>query len=275
MATTGIKAKILTGVPPYNQDDVVKENGKSLIAGCGPVAALMLLAYYDARFGYKRLVGAGAEADLGMPDELILELRRKMHTVNDLKNGQVWGMTLPPFFHSGLDAYITDRYGKTVIKEFGTNIFGRVLDEVFEKSRELIDDGKPHAFLFDWKGDTGVFPNHYVVIVGYRRDGGRKHLIANAGWGTASQFLTIDMEDKDVKPASLYYIESISDKPEGPADGHRIGPSPNYNWSTGSGARKLEPTVRKHFSSSTETWEPCDSTRELFPGKDYAVCAWE
>ncbi len=275
MTTTGIKAKILTGVPPYNQDNVVKDNGKEVIAGCGPVAALMLLAYYDARFGYKRLVPSGAEKETGMPDDLIIELRRKMHTVNDLKNGEEWGMTLPPFFHSGLDAYVTDRYGKTVVKEFGSNIFGRGLDDVFDKSRELIDDGKPHAFLFDWKGSAGVFPNHYVVIVGYRCDGGRKHLIANAGWGAGSQFLTIDMEDKDVKPATLYYIESIGDKPDGTPDGHRIGPAPGYKWDTVDGERKLVPTVRKHFSSSTETWEPCDTTRELFTGKEFAVCTWK
>ncbi len=275
MATTGIKAKLLTGVPPYNQDNVVKENGKSVIAGCGPVAALMLMAYYDARFGYRRLVAAGAEAATDMPDDLIIELRRKMHTVNDLKNGEVWGMTLPPFFLSGLDSFMTDRYGKTVIKEFGSNIFGRSLEDVFNKSRELIDDGKPHAFLFDWKGSSGVFPNHYVVIVGYRCDGGRKHLIANAGWGTGSQFLSIDLEDKEVKPATLYYIESIGDKPEGPADGHRIGPSPNYKWDTAGGTRKLVPTVRKHFSTSTETWEPSDTVTELFSGKDYAVCTWK
>lgn len=76
-------------MPPYNQDNVVKESGKEVIAGCGPTAALMLLAYYDARFGYKQLIPSGSESDTGMPDALVLDLRRKMHTVNDLKNGLV------------------------------------------------------------------------------------------------------------------------------------------------------------------------------------------
>ena len=41
----------MSGVPAYRQDTVVKENGKSVIAGCGPTAALMRLAWYDRRHG--------------------------------------------------------------------------------------------------------------------------------------------------------------------------------------------------------------------------------
>ena len=274
MAVTGIKGKILTGVPPYNQDNVVKENGKEVIAGCGPTAALMLLAYYDARFGYKQLIPSGSESDTGMPDALVLDLRRKMHTVNDLKNGEVWGLTVPAFFHTGLDAYITDRYGKTVIKEFSTSLLGKGLDDVFDKSRELINAGKPHVFLFDWEGSAGVFPNHYVVIVGYRNDNGRKHLIANAGWGAGSQFLAIDMEDKKVKPATLFYVDSIDKAPESRGTGKRIGPSPGYHWNGTGAARRLVPTVRKHFSSSTEVWEASEGMTELFAGTDFTVCTW-
>lgn len=274
MSVTGIKGKILTGVPPYNQDNVTKENGKEVIAGCGPTAALMLLAYYDARFGYKQLVASGSESGTGMPDSLILDLRRKTHTVNDLKNGQEWGMTIPAFFHSGLDSYITERYGKTVIDEYGTGLL-HSLDAVFDKSCSLINAGKPHAFLFDWEGSSGIFPNHYVVIVGYRYDNGHKHLIANAGWGADSQFLTIDMEDKKVKPGNLYYIDSIDKVPESHGTGKRIGPSPNYHWEGAGSARKLVPTVRKHFSSATEVWEPSKAMTELFAGTDFTVCTWK
>jgi hypothetical protein len=87
---------IITGVPPYKQDDVVKENGDEVIAGCGPVAALMLLAYYDRRYGYKQLISTHAESVTGMPDALLIELRQSMHTVNDLKNGTEWGMIRRP-----------------------------------------------------------------------------------------------------------------------------------------------------------------------------------
>lgn len=41
----------MSGVPAYRQDTVVKENGKSVIAGCGPTAALMRLAWHDCRHG--------------------------------------------------------------------------------------------------------------------------------------------------------------------------------------------------------------------------------
>ena len=37
----------MSGVPAYRQDTVVKENGKSVIAGYGPTAALMRLAWHD------------------------------------------------------------------------------------------------------------------------------------------------------------------------------------------------------------------------------------
>lgn len=274
MATTGVKAKLLTGVPPYNQTNVVKENGKQVIAGCGPVAALMLLAYYDARFGYQRLVPRGAQNDTGLPDDLVIDLRKRMHTVNDLKNGETWGMTLPGFFESGLDGYVTSLYGKTAVKQYGSNIFGRGLDDVFSKSRELIDDGKPHCFLFDWKGSAGIFPNHYVTVVGYRTDGGRKDLIVNAGWGASAQFQTVDLNDKTVKPATLYYIDSIRDKPESNGEGHQIGPAPGYKWDSSSGKRRLVPTVRKHFSTQSEVWEASDASRELFAGSEFTVSTW-
>lgn len=275
MSVTGIKAKVLTGVPPYNQDLVCKENGKDVIAGCGPTAALMLLAYYDARFGYKRLVSSSSEKKKDLPDDLVINLRKKMHTINDAKNGQEWGMTLPAFFHSGLDSFITECYGKTVIKEFATSLLGHNLDDVFSKSCQLIDSGKPHVFLFDWEGSAGIFPNHYVVIVGYRCDNGKKHLIANAGWGDDYQFLTIDMEDKKVKPATLYYVESIEKAPEHKGDGHKIGPDTGYKWTGNGKDRKINLTVKKHFSSAEETWEVNDSITEIFEGTDFTICTWK
>jgi hypothetical protein len=266
------KRVIITGVPPYKQDDVVKGNGNEVIAGCGPVAALMLLAYYDRRYGYKQLVSAQSESITGMPDALLIELRQSMHTVNDLKNGTEWGMTIPGFFKSGLDAYITNRYGKTDLDSYSTKGLGTNLDDVFDKSVALINSNKVHFLLFDWHGSSGIFPNHYVVVVGYRKDGGRKELVVNAGWGY--DFQIVDMSDKSVKPGTIYWIDSIEGKPEGPADGHQIGPKSGYTWTTVSGKQQLTPKLNGHFDSGWTSWDSSDETQDLVRGTEVKRCTW-
>lgn len=255
---------ILTGVPAYRQDNVVKENGKEVIAGCGPTAALMLLAWYDRRRGYKRLVSASQERDTDLPDALILELRQQMHTVNDLKNGQEWGLTVPAFFQSGLDKYISDRYGKTKIETCGTSDLGINLDDVFEKSVALIRKDKPHVLLLDWQGSQGVFPNHYVVVVGFRKHDGYKKLIVNPGWGY--NFHAIDMEDDAIKPVRLYWVESIEQSPDGPADGHQIGPKDEYVWVKKDGKDVLDPDPKSHTTNQPVDWRVADQCEELITG---------
>ena len=46
---------ILTGVPPYRQDYISNGNGTQVMSGCGPVAGLMLMEWYDRALGYQRL----------------------------------------------------------------------------------------------------------------------------------------------------------------------------------------------------------------------------
>lgn len=275
MAVAGIKARILTGVPPYDQEQSIKERGGPVLAGTGPTAALMLLAYYTARFGYRQLLSRTHEALAGLPLEPAGELRRGMHTLNDcLRGGQEWAMTLPVFFHAGLEHYIAVRYGRGVVKEYSANVFGRGLGSVFEHSRGLIDAGKPHVLVLDWHGSSGILPHLYVVVVGWRCDGGRRHLIVNPGWGPATQFLSIDMDDKRVKPATVYSIESIGKATEMGGSGQRIGPAPNYRWNTEGEKRRLVPTVRRHFSDHTEAWEPSAPAQELIAGTEFTVCDW-
>ena len=76
MAVAGVKAKILTGVAPYDQEQAVKERGQPMLVGSGPTAAMMLLAYYSARFGYRQLLSRTHEALAGLPQEPAGELRR-------------------------------------------------------------------------------------------------------------------------------------------------------------------------------------------------------
>jgi hypothetical protein len=274
MSACGIKARILTGLPAYDQDQPIKERGHSLAAGSGPTAALTLLAYYDARFGYRQLLTRSHEAANGLPEEPLLELRRTTHTLNDRLHGRDWGMTLPVFFQEGLQSYIANRYGWCVLKEYSANVFGRGLASVYEESCDLIDAGKPHVLVMDWHGANGILPHQYMVVTGWRADGGRRHLIANAGWGAACPFVTIDMDDKRVRPATLYYIESIGRTAAMGGIGQRIGPAPQYRWDTRGGVRRLAPAVRKHFSEQSEAWEASHPARELIAGTDFTVCEW-
>lgn len=104
VAVTGIKARILTGVAPYDQEQTLKERGLPVAAGSGPTAAMMLLAYYSARFGYRQLLSRTHEALAGLPEEPAGELRRGMHTLNDCLHGREWAMTLPVFFQPAWNA---------------------------------------------------------------------------------------------------------------------------------------------------------------------------
>jgi hypothetical protein len=269
MSASGIKARLLTGLAAFDLDQPVKERGQVLAAGSAATAALILLAYYDARFGYRQLLARTHEAE-----ESVAELRRLTHTLNDRLHGRDWGMTLPVFFHEGLQSYIAARYGWCALKEYSANVFGRGLGSVFEQSRDLIDAGRPHVLVMDWHGAGGILPHQYMVVAGWRSDGGRRHLIANPGGGAHGQFVTIDMDDQRVRPATLYYIDAIGKVPPAGGQGQRIGPAPGYRWDTTGGVRRLVPTVRKHFSEQSEAWEPSRPARELVAGTDFTVCEW-
>jgi hypothetical protein len=243
-----------------------------VIAGCGPVAALMLMAYYDRRYGYTQLVSTQAESVTAMPDAPLIELRRSMHTFNDLKTGTKWGLTIPSLFKAGLDSYITSRYGRTDLDSYSSEGLFTNLDDVFNKSVELINSNKVHILLFDWNGTTGPFANHYVVVVGYRKDGGRKELVVNPGWGY--DFQIVDMADKAVNPVTIYWIDSIERTPEGPADGHQIGPQSSYTWTTADGKQQLTPNLNGHFDSGWTQWDRSDETEDLVQGTEVKRCIW-
>ena len=110
MTVRGIEARVLTGVPPYDQHQRVKDGGLTGVVGAGPTAALMLLAYWDARFGYRQLLAHARDGAGAMPECAAVELRRAMHTLNDSFHGQPWAMTLPMFFQAGLEGYIGERF---------------------------------------------------------------------------------------------------------------------------------------------------------------------
>jgi hypothetical protein len=269
---------ILTGVPPYNQSSVINDNGKTVMAGCGPVAALMLLAYYDRAFGYHRLIKSVPETKTGMPEELILKLRGEMQTANfelDKDGVQYYGLTLPSAFRSGLKSYIRQYYDADVDTKASTGF--NTLTGVFEKSRELLDAGRPHVLLLDYDDVMpgvigGLFPDHYVVVVGYSINHGCQNLIVNNGLG--ANFQIVDMTDKEIKPARIYWLD-MKEPGDGARDGHQIGPEEHYRWGMVDGEKRLEPSILQN-GSATEffSWRPADKSVALTPTSDVSVSRW-
>lgn len=245
---------IITGVPPFGPTQWTSGSGSVVPAGCGPEAARMLLAYYDRRYGYAQLVRDA-------PGQAIVELRDRMNTITVMWQGVPQGFTDPGMFTAGLASYVKARYpgGLSLGSKTGT------LAQVFEKSVELIRSFKPHIILFDWEGETWIFPNHYSVVVGFSLESGRKQLIINTGWGYDFQLL--DMTDTAVAPASIVWIDEMADPPDGQG-GVALGPgSAQGMWvQDQDGKLQLEPVLHKHFDpNQTVSWSMSDRMQFFFP----------
>jgi len=256
---------IIAGVPPFGPTQWTDDNGNTVPAGCGPEAARMLLAYYDRRYGYEQLVRAQS-------GKAIAELHDRMNTATVMWQGQPQGFTDPTMFKNGLKSYIENRYSSGL--SLGTK--AGTLSQVFEKSVELIQNNKPHIILFDWEGETWIFPNHYSVVVGYSKEAGRKQLIINPGWGYDFQIL--DMTDSAVAPASIVWIEKMNDPPDGQG-GCAIGPgSAQGMWVTdANGKVQLKPELHKHFDpNNTVGWSAADKTEFFLPQTNSKIgaCSW-
>ena len=277
MATT--TRLLLTGVPPYRQDYITNENGKRVMSGCGPVAALMLMAWYDRAMGYHRLIKDAPESEREQPEALLLKLRQKMKTSNlelDRDGVQTYGLTLPGHFRSGLGSWVAQYYDVSVKTKASTGL--NTLAGVFRKSKELLDEHIPHVLLLDYDQEVmggfigGLFPDHYVVVVGYSVHQGHEKLIVNNGNG--QDFQVVDMTDKRIKPARLYWLE-MKDRADGPKDGHQIGPATHYRWAVEEGEKRLVPTILKHDSSNeTFEWRTADKSVPLTSRADVAVSYW-
>ncbi len=259
---------LLTGVPPYRQSYVKRDNGDEIFAGCGPVAALAVMAYYQRRYGYTQLIPPQAEREPGMPRELIFDLRDKMQTVT--VTGKQ-GLTFPHAFMRGLKGYLKQFHHNVSVSTRSTIGFG-TSESVFRKSVSLIQQGKVHCLLFDWKGESGLFPNHYVVVVGYRQDSGHREMIINNGWG--QEFQIVDLSDRSVLPLRIYWLDFKQPAPT-QANGRQIGPQGHYHWVEVNGSPQLQPKLLKHFSGSeTVEWPASAQVESLVADSDLKACRW-
>lgn len=258
---------IITGVSPYAQARFVNERGNSVWEGCGPVAALMLMSYYDKRYGYKKLIPKSDESGTTTPDALIQDLRKRMLTIT--VPGSEEGLTDPTTFKSGLKGYVKDCGYSVEMDSYGSSDIGVSEEEVFDKSVSLIRDHHVHVLLLDWNGSS-VFPSHYVVVVGYNKHNTKRLIVCN---GFGDDFQAVDFEDKSIKPVRAIWM-SISSSPDGSADGHDIGPACSYTWTTVNGQKRLVPTVlQPPGTSGSTTWPTADSTT-FTAGTTCSISTW-
>lgn len=257
---------IITGISPYAQARFVNEHGNNVWEGCGPVAGLMLMSYYDKRYGYKKLIPSGDEAQTGTPNDLIQTLRNKMHTL--VVTGDQ-GLTDPTFFKSGLKSYIEDCGYSADMNSYGSSDIGVSLDDVFNKSVSLLQDHIVHVLLLDYDGNMGMFPSHYVVVVGYNKFQAKKLIVCN---GFGDNFQAIDFNDEKIKPVRL--IWTTLKGADGPCDGHDIGPLCSYTWTTVNGQKRLVPSVLEApGKTGTTPWRAADST-SFTAGSTCSINTW-
>ena len=136
------------------------------------------------------------------------------------------------------------------------------LDDLFAKSIELIKEHKVHAILYDSAVENdknSIIPNHYGIVVGYNKSGGKKRLVVNKGWG--NNFEIIDCTDPRMQPAKIYWLDMKS-AADGPRDAHRIGPSGGYNFD--GSANRLDPVITRTNGELSLGWPVADSTVFLY-----------
>jgi hypothetical protein len=257
---------IITGVSPYAQAHFINENGKNVWEGCGPVAGLMIMSYYDKRFGYKKLIPSNDESEAGTPNDIIQTLRNKMLTVVVTDNQ---GLTDPTFFKSGLKGYIEDCGYSADMNSYGSSDIGVSEEDVFNKSVSLLQNHTVQVLLLDYDGNTGMFPSHYVVVVGYNKYKGKKLIVCN---GFGDHFQAIDFNDTKIKPVRLIWMTLTG--ANGTGDGHEIGPACSYSWSTVNGQKRLVPSVLEPpGTSGTTPWRAADST-SFTAGSTCSINTW-
>lgn len=258
---------IITGVSPYAQGHFINDHGNNVWEGCGPVAALMLMSYYDKRLGYCKLIPNSDESNTTTPDDLIQDLRKRMLTIT--VPGSEEGLTDPSTFKSGLKGYVKDRGYDVDIESYGSSDIGVSESDVFSKSVSLIQNNHVHVLLLDWNGSS-VFPSHYVVVVGYNKHDTNRLIVCN---GFGDDFQSVDFGDTSIKPVRAIWM-SISSSPDGSTDGHDIGPACTYTWATVSGQKRLVPTVLQPVGTKgSSTWPTADSTT-FTAGSTCAINTW-
>jgi hypothetical protein len=133
----------------------------------------------------------------------------------------------------------------------------------------LLQEHTVHVLLLDYDGNMGMFPSHYVVVVGYNKFQAKKLIVCN---GFGDDFQAIDFNDEKIKPVRL--IWTTLKGADGAGDGHEIGPSGSCTWTTVNGQKRLTPSILQPPGKSGSTpWRAADST-SFTAGSTCSINTW-
>ena len=173
------KTYLAQGVTSFEQNAISKrvhKKNKTVYEGCGPIAAAMVLGYWQTQRGQKDLLAKGF-AGTGHPKKAIERLYKTLKTKSAPGKKNVAAYTLPGQFHSGLKRLLAGR--KLEAKRM------RHIHPFKKKAAELkkqLRAGNPVIILKSkehkngcigseskgWNLIKNISNSHYFVVVGYR-----------------------------------------------------------------------------------------------------------
>ncbi|MBD3388366.1 MAG: hypothetical protein GF416_04755 [Candidatus Altiarchaeales archaeon] len=197
---------LISGVPHYYQATMEGEMCPNLLplllgspvpagykdykTGCGPVAAVAVMGWWERR-GVDGLLLHTVEGD-GLPQDTIIEIGQYeyLRRLPDCDSGQA--AVTPSRFETGFQNYLDDHGSVefTVTKYKITK--DSDFDQIWDMVKEEIDNGRPLVYLLRHDGlrqdaandqDNHKLADHYIVIVGYDTVDNQRVLVGQYNFG--------------------------------------------------------------------------------------------
>jgi hypothetical protein len=102
----GKKSTLIKGVTSFTQNEIsssVHGKKKAVLEGCGPIAAAMVLGYYQSERGFTNLLQRGFKGS-GHPTKAIEKIYKKLKTKSAPGKKNKAAFTTPKSFHAGMKA---------------------------------------------------------------------------------------------------------------------------------------------------------------------------
>jgi len=176
-------------VKPIDQQYVLPKN--RVLEGCGPVAAAMIMGYWQTQHGYKIMNPSDRFNGTRHPTQTIKDFRKKSDT-------KAWGnqpqsATRKMKMLDALQSYVksvNQRTPTTKARLKADMMWSiRKWDERRDRLKKELREGSPVILLLKktppcltgkWVNSTKVVADHYIVAVGF--DDGKKEYYVMPGW---------------------------------------------------------------------------------------------
>ena len=187
--TVSGKKAYVKNVKPIDQEAVPPKN--KVWEGCGPVAAAMLMGYWQTEKGYRIMHPADRYTGKRHPTNTILDFRKKSDT-------KAWGnqsesATRKMKMLDALQSYVKDANKRTHISKprLKADMMWSIRrwDERKSRLKKELREGSPVILLLKktppclkgkWVNSTKVVADHYIVAVGF--DDTKKEYYVLPGW---------------------------------------------------------------------------------------------